>query len=80
MKEDEELFEDIMERHRASAPFPLRLVTEPALMDGHVQHKYSKVRLGSVKHVNASRREQPENILLSHAGVLLGIHKPQQYR
>ena len=42
-EEDGALFEDILERHRDSAPFPLRLVTEPSLMDGHIQQKYSKV-------------------------------------
>eukprot|EP00903_Cladosiphon_okamuranus_P019502 g17934.t1 len=44
IEEDGPLFQDIMERHRSSAPFPLRLVTEPDLMDGHVQQKYSKLR------------------------------------
>eukprot|EP00903_Cladosiphon_okamuranus_P017930 g16498.t1 len=44
IEEDEALFEDIMDRHRASAPFPLRVVTEPDLMDGHIQQKYSKLR------------------------------------
>lgn len=41
---DEELFESIVSRHRALAPFPLRIVVEPSLMDGHIQQKYSKVR------------------------------------
>lgn len=44
IEEDEALFENIMDRFRASAPFPLRLVVEPDLMDGHIQQKYSKVR------------------------------------
>lgn len=43
-EDDEATFQDIMDRHRASAPFPLRLITEPDLMDGCVQQKYSKVR------------------------------------
>lgn len=48
IKEDGALFEDIMDGYRASAPFPLRLVTEPDLMDGHVQQKYSKVRFEGI--------------------------------
>lgn len=43
IEEDGPLFEDILDVYRASAPFPLRLVTEPDMMDGHVQQKYSKV-------------------------------------
>lgn len=42
--EDEALFEGIMDKHRASAPFPLRVVTESAQMDDHLQHEYFKVR------------------------------------
>lgn len=43
LKEDKALFEKILDGYRTSAPFPLRLVTERDLMDGHVQQKYSKV-------------------------------------
>ena len=42
-EEDEARFVDIMGRHRASAPFPLRLVTEPSLMDDAFQQEYSQV-------------------------------------
>lgn len=48
LEEDEALFEGILEGHRVSAPFPLRVVTEPEMMNGHVQQKYSKVRFRSV--------------------------------
>ena len=41
---DKELFEEVIEPHRDAAPFPIRIVTEPALLDGPVQQKYSKVR------------------------------------
>lgn len=44
IEEDKALFEKILDGYRTSAPFPLRLVAEPDLMDGHVQQKYSKVR------------------------------------
>eukprot|EP00903_Cladosiphon_okamuranus_P017929 g16497.t1 len=44
VEEDEALFGDTMDKYRSSAPFPLRLVTEPDLMDGHAQQKYSKLR------------------------------------
>lgn len=44
IEEDSALFEKILDGYRTSAPFPLRLVTEPDLMDGNVQQKYSKVR------------------------------------
>ena len=40
---DKDVFEELLAPHRKSAPFPLRLVTEPSLMDGHIQQKYSKV-------------------------------------
>ena len=40
---DKELFEAELASHRQSAPFPLRVVAEPSLMDGHIQQKYSKV-------------------------------------
>ncbi|CAM9111525.1 unnamed protein product [Hapterophycus canaliculatus] len=39
-----ELFEGIVNPFRASAKFPLRIIGEPDLMDGHVQQKYSKLR------------------------------------
>lgn len=70
LDEDEALFQDIMDRHRASAPFPLRLVTEPAQMDAHLQHKFSKVWVGSSQNSNASREEdvydaEPRSFLLS---------------
>ncbi|CAM9423519.1 unnamed protein product, partial [Hapterophycus canaliculatus] len=39
-----ELFEGIVSPFSASAPFPIRVVGEPDLMDGHVQQKYSKLR------------------------------------
>lgn len=45
LEKDESLFEGILEKHRGSAPFPVRIVMEPDLMDGHVQQKYSKVTL-----------------------------------
>lgn len=44
VEEDEALFEDIVDGYRASAPFPLRVISEPADMDGHLQMKYFKVR------------------------------------
>ena len=47
IEEDEALFKDILHRHKASAPFPLRLMTEPDLMPGVIQQKYSKVRNSS---------------------------------
>lgn len=43
-EEDVELFEEIVAPHRESAPFPLRIIPEPTIMDGHIQQKYSKVR------------------------------------
>lgn len=46
LETDVALFEDIVAPFRASAPFPLRIVGEPDLMDGNVQQKYSKVRVG----------------------------------
>eukprot|EP00903_Cladosiphon_okamuranus_P015304 g14138.t1 len=44
IEEDEELFENIVDGFRDSAPFPLRLIVEPDLMDGNIQQKYSKLR------------------------------------
>eukprot|EP00903_Cladosiphon_okamuranus_P008190 g7887.t1 len=44
VEDDEALFKQILDEHRASAPFPLHLVTEPDMMDDHVQQKYSKLR------------------------------------
>ena len=41
---DGELFEGIIKPHQATAPFPIRVVTEPDIMDGHIQQKYSKVQ------------------------------------
>lgn len=41
---DRDIFEEIIAPHRKSAPFPIRVVTEPTIMDGHIQQKYSKVR------------------------------------
>lgn len=40
---DRDIFEGIVAPQRASSPFPIRVVTEPSLMDGHIQQKYSKV-------------------------------------
>ena len=40
---DKELFEQLVAPYRESAPFPLRVVAESSLMDGHIQQKYSKV-------------------------------------
>lgn len=40
---DEDLFEGLLAPHRESAPFPLRVATEPTMMNGHIQQKYSKV-------------------------------------
>ena len=48
VEEDEVLFQDIIDVYRSSASFPLRLVTEPDLMTGRVQQKYSKVRFKGV--------------------------------
>lgn len=42
-EEDKVPFEKLLAPHRESAPFPLRLVTETSIMDGHIQQKYSKV-------------------------------------
>lgn len=44
LEEDATVFKRILDGHRTSAPFPLHLVSEKNLMDGHVQQKYSKVR------------------------------------
>eukprot|EP00752_Nemacystus_decipiens_P010095 g8996.t1 len=41
---DGELFEGKIKPHQATAPFPIRVVTEPDIMDGHIQQKYSKLR------------------------------------
>jgi len=43
---DGDLFEKLVAPYRESAPFPLRVVTEPSLMNGRIQQKYSKVRRG----------------------------------
>lgn len=40
---DVALFEGIVNPFRATAPFPIRVVGEPELMDGTVQQTYSKV-------------------------------------
>lgn len=40
---DRELFEQLLVPHHESAPFPLRVVTEPSIMDGNIQQKFSKV-------------------------------------
>lgn len=40
---DVALFEGIVKPLRATAPFPIRVVGEPQLMDGNIQQKYSKV-------------------------------------
>ncbi|CAM9766040.1 unnamed protein product [Scytosiphon promiscuus] len=44
LEADVALFERIVGPFRATAPFPLRVVGEPDLMDGHIQQKYSKLR------------------------------------
>ncbi|CAM9769234.1 unnamed protein product [Ectocarpus sp. 6 AP-2014] len=41
---DGKLFEKIIKPHQKAAPFAIRLVTEPNIMDGHIQQKYSKLR------------------------------------
>ncbi|CAB1112782.1 unnamed protein product [Ectocarpus sp. CCAP 1310/34] len=41
---DVALFEGIVNPFRATAPFPIRVVGEPELMDGMVQQTYSKLR------------------------------------
>lgn len=40
---DGDLFRQLVEQHQEAAPFPIRVITEPTLMDGHIQQKYSKV-------------------------------------
>lgn len=42
---DKELFDELLDPHRGSAPFSLRVETEPTIMNGHIQQKYSKVSL-----------------------------------
>lgn len=42
-EKDGDLFEDIVAPHRESAPFPIRIIQEASIMDGHIQQKYSKV-------------------------------------
>ena len=42
---DKELFEQLLAPHRELATFPIRVMTEPSIMDGHIQQKYSKVSL-----------------------------------
>eukprot|EP00903_Cladosiphon_okamuranus_P020138 g18491.t1 len=44
VEEDEARFVDIMDRHRDSAPFPLRLTTELSLTDDGIQKKYCQLR------------------------------------
>ncbi|CAM9281830.1 unnamed protein product, partial [Ectocarpus fasciculatus] len=41
---DVEIFESIVKPFRNVAPFPVRVVGEPELMDGKLQQKYSKLR------------------------------------
>ncbi|CAM9352251.1 unnamed protein product, partial [Ectocarpus sp. 13 AM-2016] len=41
---DVALFEAIVTPYRSTAPFPIHVVGEPDLMDGHIQQKYSKLR------------------------------------
>ncbi|CAM9442866.1 unnamed protein product [Ectocarpus sp. 4 AP-2014] len=38
------LFEAIVDQFRSTAPFPIHVVGEPELMNGHIQQKYSKLR------------------------------------
>ncbi|CAN0188924.1 unnamed protein product, partial [Ectocarpus sp. 13 AM-2016] len=38
------LFESIVQPFRIAAPFPIRVIGEPELMDGRLQQKYSKLR------------------------------------
>ncbi|CAM9750544.1 unnamed protein product [Ectocarpus sp. 4 AP-2014] len=45
VESDKALFESIVEPFRAVGPLPIHVVAEPELMDGHVQQKYSKVRI-----------------------------------
>lgn len=40
---ERDLFEQLVAPYRESAPFPLRVVTEPSIMNRHIQQKYSKV-------------------------------------
>ncbi|CAM9264062.1 unnamed protein product [Choristocarpus tenellus] len=40
---DEDLFKGILKPHIVNAPFPIRIVTEETLMDGHIQQQYSKM-------------------------------------
>lgn len=46
LETDLALFESIVGPFRASAPFPLRVVGVPDLMDGHIQ-QHSKVSVGA---------------------------------
>lgn len=43
-EQDGDLFRHLISSLKEKAPFPLHVVTEPSLMDGHIQQKYSKVR------------------------------------
>lgn len=49
VESDKALFESIVEPFRAKGPLPIHVVAEPELMDGHVQQKYSKVRIDIVR-------------------------------
>ncbi|CAM9820997.1 unnamed protein product [Ectocarpus fasciculatus] len=44
LEADVALFEAIVYPFRSTAPFPIHVVGEPDLMDGHIQQKYSKLR------------------------------------
>lgn len=52
-QDDEALVDAVLEKYRGNSPFPLRVITEPALMDDNVQQKYSKVIIVWVIDVNA---------------------------
>lgn len=39
---DADLFELLISPYQDSSPYPLRVVTEPTIMEGHIQQKYSK--------------------------------------
>lgn len=43
LESDKVQFQSILEEHQRTAPYPIRLETEPDLMNGHIQQKYSKV-------------------------------------
>ncbi|CAM9163653.1 unnamed protein product, partial [Ectocarpus sp. 8 AP-2014] len=44
LEADVALFEAIVNPFRSTAPFPIYVVGEPDVMDGHIQQKYSKLR------------------------------------